>query len=109
MQQISEKYLTLEEAKDLLEKRKKDSDLGYEQQNTLDYLEKFAKLTKAQAEKMRKELEGLGILTDKQVVWLVNVVPQKEDTVKAICGHEKLELNAEQVKDVLKICKKYGE
>ena len=108
MQQLSEKFLTLEEAKELLEKRKKDGELGYEQQNALDYLEKFAKLGKGESEKMRKELEGLGILTEKQVVWLVNVVPSKEDTVKAILGQEKLELSAEQVKDVLKVCKKYA-
>lgn len=105
---IEEKYLTVEEAKELLEKRRKDGELGYEQQNTLDYLEKFAKLTEKEAEKMRKELEALGLLNEKQVVWLVNTVPQKEDAVKAVLSQEKLELNAEQVKDVLKICKKFG-
>ncbi|MBU1197808.1 RNA polymerase Rpb4 family protein [Candidatus Micrarchaeota archaeon] len=107
MEQLNEKYITLSEAKDLLEKRKKDSELSYEQQNALDYLEKFAKLSKTESEKMKKELEGLGILTDKQIVYLINIVPQKEDTVKAILSQEKLELNGEQVKTVLKVCKKY--
>ncbi len=108
MQQVGEKFLTVEEAKELLEKRRKDAELGYEQQNALDYLEKFAKLSKSEAEKMRKELEALGILSEKQVVWLVNVAPSKEETVKAILGQEKLELGTEQVKEVLKICKKYA-
>ncbi len=107
MNVIEERKASFAEAKALLTKRKKDlPEMGYEQANTLEYLEKFTALSTEDAKKMEKELEALGFLTPEQIVDLVNVVPKKEDTVRAVLTREKLSLNAEQVKEVLKVCKK---
>ncbi|MEK6953432.1 MAG: hypothetical protein AABX01_00365 [Candidatus Micrarchaeota archaeon] len=108
MKVIEEKPISYAHARDLLAKRKKDSELGYEQQNTLDHLEKFAKLTEAESEKLAKELAELNILSDKQVMELVNNLPSKEDLVKTILSKEKLEFNAEQIKEITKIVKKFA-
>lgn len=110
MNVIEERPTTFAEAKALLAKRKKDApEMGYEQANTLEHLEKFTALSAEDAKKMEKELEDLGFLSKEQVINLINVLPKREDTVRAVLTREKLLLNAEQIKEVLKICKKYVE
>lgn len=108
MKVIEEKPIPYSHAKELLTKRKKDSELGYEQQNTLDYLEKFTKLTDSESAKLRKELEELNILTEKQIMELVNDLPGKEDLVRTILSKEKLEFSADQIKEIAKIIKKFA-
>ena len=106
---MSEKVISVSEAKELLEKRQKDSDLGYEQQNTLAHLQKFAKLTEAKAEKLRLELNELNILSEKQIAQLLDVLPTKENLLKTVLIHDKRDLTGDQLKEILKIVKKYAE
>ncbi len=108
MKVVDEKTIAYSEAKELLTKRKKDTELGYEQQNTLDYLDKFSKLSESASEKLRKELEELNILSERQITELVNNLPTKEDLVKTILSKEKLEFSTEQVKEITKILKKHA-
>ncbi|MFH1443327.1 MAG: RNA polymerase Rpb4 family protein [Candidatus Micrarchaeota archaeon] len=107
MKVVEEKVVTFAHAKDLLQKRKKDTELGYEQQNTLEYLEKFAKLSEEDSKKLAKELEELNILSEKQIMELVNLLPGKEDLVRTILSKEKLEFSADKVKEIAKIIKPY--
>ncbi|HLC47478.1 MAG TPA: hypothetical protein VJI13_00230 [Candidatus Norongarragalinales archaeon] len=108
MKIVEEKPISYSHAKELLTKRKKDSELGYEQQNTLDYLEKFDKLSESESVKLQKELEELNILSEKQIAELVNNLPSKEDLVKTILSKEKLEFTADQIKEITKIIKKFA-
>ncbi|MEM0475427.1 MAG: hypothetical protein QW343_01405 [Candidatus Norongarragalinales archaeon] len=108
----SEKIISLPEAKALLEKRRKEGALGYEQQNTFEYLEEFAAFDEKDAREMRKELEKLGFLNEAQIVSVVNNAPRFENEVRAIlagcAGGEKSGCTAEQAKQVLKIVKSYS-
>ena len=63
MDVIEEKYVSLDEVKSILEKRKKEGEdaLSYEQQNTLEYAEKFAdKISADKLKSLKKELEKIG-------------------------------------------------
>lgn len=108
MKAIEEKVVAFSTAKELLDKRKKDSELGYEQQNTLEYLEKFVKLTDSESAKLQKKLEELNILSEKQIMELVNLLPTKDDLVKTILSKEKLEFTNDQVKEITKIIKDHA-
>ncbi|MFH1200560.1 MAG: hypothetical protein V1708_05835 [Candidatus Micrarchaeota archaeon] len=109
MNVIEEKKLAYADAKALLTKRKKDApEMGYEQANTLEYLEKFTHLDADGSARMKKELEELGFLTEAQIADLVNIAPKKDETVKAVLTREKLPVSAEQVKEIAKVCKKYA-
>lgn len=112
MNVLSEKPIALADAAELIRKRMKDqkegAPLGYEQQNTFDYLSKFAHLSAKDAKAMRKELEDLDAgLNEKQLIKLVDLLPKKEEELKTIllsCG----ELSApEKLKEILKVCKSY--
>ncbi|MEK6843298.1 MAG: hypothetical protein AABY04_02320 [Candidatus Micrarchaeota archaeon] len=108
MKTVEDKPVSFSYAKSQLEKRKKESELGYEQQNSLEYLEKFTVLTEAESEKLKKELEELNLLSDEQIIELINNVPSKEDLVKTILSKDKLEFPMDKIKEIAKITKKYA-
>jgi len=111
MKLVSEKPVTLLEVNDLLKKRHKEStgEFPYEQQNTLDYSEKFIdRITPAKAKELRKELSDLGFLSADQIATLVNILPKKDDVTKACLTGEKLDVTEDQVKEVTKIIKPYA-
>ncbi len=104
MQLVSEKSLLLAEAKALLEKRQKDGELSFEQQNTLAYFQEFAALGEKEAHELKKELvkQGLG---EQQAVDLVNLMPGKEEDLRNALGEARNSFNAEQLKSFLKSVK----
>jgi DNA-directed RNA polymerase subunit F len=111
MKLVSEKSVTLLEVNDLLRKRHKEStgEFPYEQQNTLDYSEKFVdRITPAKAKELRKELSDLKFLSEEQIVTLINILPKKDEVTKACLTGEKLDVTEDQVKEVTKIIKPYA-
>jgi len=96
-----------EEEKPAEEKKEETGELSYEQQNTLDYAQKFAKLSPKDAAELEKKLAETGLLNEKQIISLINVLPKKDDEVKAILAKDKTELGEEQIKTVAKIIKEY--
>lgn len=88
------KIVPLSEALEILEKREKEGEFGYEQTLALDYSKKFSKLTNNAAEKMKKQLEELGI-SEKIAVSIVNVMPMDVTQVKHILANEKKALEPE--------------
>lgn len=109
MQVVSSKPLTLRQVEELLGQRKKDSDgnLEYEQANTLEYAEKFAQLTRAKEEDLEADIRKVTPLPDAALAAIVTLLPKNDEELKLILASEKLELPAEQLKDVIKAVKKY--
>ena len=89
----SAKVATLAEALEILGKREKGGEFGYEQQLTLEYAKKFSKLDADKSLKLKKELEELGI-SEKIAVSLVNVMPIDLMQLKQILANDKKELDA---------------
>lgn len=108
MNVVSEKPVTLTEVSELLKKRQKEGELGYEQLSTLQYAEKFSKLTDLkEVSELKKELSSLGFFSEAQIVKLIDLLPMKEDDLRAIVSKDKTALSEEQAKEVIKILKKY--
>ncbi len=107
MELIKTKILNVHESLSLMQKRQKDGELGYEQQNTLTHLQAVGKLEPKVAFDLEKKLEALGFLTERQVVMLVNLLPKKEEDVKFILSQDKFALTADQLKQVLKTVKEH--
>ncbi|MCL5428081.1 MAG: DNA-directed RNA polymerase subunit F [Candidatus Marsarchaeota archaeon] len=84
----SGKAISIPEALEILETRKKDGELGYEQQLSYEHAKKFAQLSADKANKLREELEGLGI-SAKSSVSLVNAMPTDVVQVKQVLAAEK--------------------
>lgn len=88
------KIAPLSEALEILEKREKEGEFGYEQTLALDYAKKFSKVGVSEANKMKKQLEELGI-SEKIAVSIVNVMPMDVVQVKQILANEKKALEPE--------------
>lgn len=106
MKIVSEKTLLNQEALELLEERKKEGELGYEQQNALTHLEAFTSLKPKEARALYKELTEAG-LSERQAVTVCALLPKKEDVLKTVLTADKSEANDDKIKEVLKIVKKY--
>ena len=109
MDVVSEKPVSLNEVMDILHKVQKETKepLSYEQQNTLDHAEAFVKLDSKKEKELKKELAGLGFLSDKQIVAMIDIMPKSEGELRVLLAREKLEFEPEQIKESLKIVKKY--
>ena len=106
---ISEKILLFPEALELVEKRQAEGtgELGYEQQNTLEYLKTFSEITPKKARELEKELSGAG-LGEKQAALVCNLLPKREDLLKQVLSADKTgEISEDNIKEILKIVKKY--
>lgn len=90
----SAKIATLPEALEILEKREKEGEFGYEQTLALDYAKKFAKQSAESALKVKKELEELG-LSEKIAVMMANLSLIDINQVKQILANEKKALEPE--------------
>lgn len=107
MKELSQRPLALIEALAVLKRRQKEGELGYEQQATLNYVEKFAKLDLKKVTALKKELTKLGI-SEEGAVALTNLLPRKPEEVRAILSRgESAVVQEELVKNVLEALKEY--
>ena len=90
------------EVKEILEGRKKEQEqLGYEQTQSLENLEKFTKFSKAETEKLVEKIAKAGKLNDDQAVKVVDVRPGNPGTLRAVLAKDRVEVSDEQVKEIL--------
>lgn len=102
---LSEKLITNAEAKEILSERKKEIELGYEQKNSLDYLKKYDKFTKKQAEKILEELLKISKLREKQVIEIINLCPEDNEDLRLVLGKDYTALTDEEKKLILETLK----
>jgi DNA-directed RNA polymerase subunit F len=75
---LSERYITISHAKTIMTGKANVDELSYEHGCALDYLEKFAKLSPEDAEKLIEDLKGLG-LDEKTAVKIADMLPEDVD------------------------------
>ena len=96
---ISEKPLTLAEAKEIIAEEKKErEDQTYEQKITYTYLNKLA-AAPTKTQKAKEELMELGF-SEEDAVYLVNVKPEIPEQVQAMFEKRKIE-NVDKILEIL--------
>lgn len=104
---LSEKTIPDMEAKTILESREKEGELRYEQKNALELLRKFIKLDREKTDSLTEELKKVEKLREKQIVAIVNFLPEDRDDLRVILQKEYSALTDEEINLVLEIVKKY--
>ena len=104
---VSEDDANIVEAKNILDKRKKERDLVYEQKICHDYLEKVSNLTQAKVESMIEDLSKIAILKPRYIALIVNMLPNTENEVEVLFSKERTNLKKEEVKQIVDIVNKY--
>lgn len=106
MKMISEETISNAEAKEILESRAKEIELKYEQKNALEILRKFVKLEKEKAKKLAEELKKIEKLREKQIVDIVNFLPEDKDELRVVLHKEYNSFTQEELDSILEIVKK---
>lgn len=102
-----EKFITMVDAKRILSAKAKNKELGYEQKNAFEFLNKFCKLKLSDVEKMKEELKQIEKLTEKHIVSIIDLLPKNEDDLRVLFANEIISLSDEEKKRILEIVKKY--
>lgn len=102
---VSSKPVGLSTVKKILEKRPKE-ELGYEQQQALEYVKTFCKLDEKTAAKLVEGLSKQSQLTEETLIKLANILPKRSPTLKAILSKDKIELTDEELSHVFELVKK---
>lgn len=103
---ITEQTVTDAEAKQILEKRGKESEPKYEQKNALEILRKFSKIDADKINKLVEQLKSIEKLRDKQIVAIANFLPEDRDDLKAVLHKEYSSLTPEEIEKILEIVRK---
>ncbi len=84
----SEQLVTLNEAKEILEERKKTKELNYEQQLAYEHAKKFASgLEKKKEDALREKLVALGV-SEKTAIKIIDILPESAILLKQMLVHE---------------------
>jgi len=102
---LEEKIVTDVEAKELLEKREKESELKFEQKNTLDLLKKFAATEKEKIDKLVDELRTVEHLREKHIIEIANFLPEDKDDLRVVLHKEYTNFTPEEIEKILQIVK----
>ncbi len=94
--QADKKPISAAEAMEVLEGRKKDSDLGYEQKLAYEHIKKYTNISAEVADKMIKELMQYGVGTA-TAIKIVDVMPIDVLQLKHILAKEKKTFEEDEV------------
>ncbi len=109
---ISETPLNLVEVKEELKKiQKRDKELNFRAQKTVDYLNPIAKMSLKQADELKKALEKLKItrLKELHMQKLIGVLPANEEDVNVILQGYTLNLKKDDIKKIAETIKGFVE
>lgn len=102
---ISEELITNSKAKELIENREKEGELKYEQKNSLDILRKFVKLESNKIDGLVSELKKIEKLRDRQIISIVNFLPEDRDDLRVVLHKDYSSLIDEEIDAILKAVK----
>ena len=104
---MSEKYLTLAEIKELLQKEQEVRVLTMEQNYALEHAIKYARLDAKDARKLADELAGIEPVSEALACKLVDLMPKHEDEVNAVFLKERTTIDNSTISQILDKVKQY--
>ena len=104
---LNEEDASMHDAKQILEKRKNERDLVYDQKICHDYLIKVCKLTPANLTAIKEDLSKISILKPRYIALILNTMPDTEEEVNMLFSKERTNLKKDEVQMIVNIVKKY--
>ncbi|MEM3362230.1 MAG: RNA polymerase Rpb4 family protein [Candidatus Anstonellaceae archaeon] len=105
--ELESRPLTLAEVYEIMQKRMSESDIGYEQQTTINYVEKFKKLDKKQSEELLEKLKEIPELNLETAIKIVDILPKFRETLEVILAKDKIILEESKIEQIMKYIKEY--
>jgi DNA-directed RNA polymerase subunit F len=107
MRVIETKPVGMPEAREIMSSREKDKELSYEQKLAMDHLNKFTKLSAADAKKFLEELSAVLRMSEETKIQILNLLPKTAEELRMIFTRENFSLKDNETKKILEIVKKY--
>lgn len=98
---VSQRSATVAEVKEIMEAQKADRELGFEQQVTMEYAQKVAKLDAKKAQKFVAVLEKMEKLTPEIAVKIVDMMPASKEQLMVIVSKERYTLSEKEVEQII--------
>jgi DNA-directed RNA polymerase subunit F len=102
MKVTSSKPVSLSEVKEIIEQRKEDGELGYEQAQALENVEHFAAFDMKKVQQLVKTLTENKKVSKETALKIIDICPDNPATLRAILVKDKVELSEEEIDGVLK-------
>jgi len=106
MNLTKEELVTTSEAKAMLEKAVKPDDMKFEQKNAWENLKRFAKLPADKAKALAEELNKNNKLRERQIIAVIDTMPEDEDDLRAVLGKDYANFTPEEIRLILEAVKK---
>ncbi len=107
---IKEEPITMSELKLELEAiKKKEKELNFRSNKTLEFLNKFVSLDKAKVDEIKKKLVDLKIprLKEQHIVKIVDMMPKTVNNLKVILQGYSISVTNENLKKIVDILQEY--
>lgn len=102
-----EEDVSMYDARDMLNQRKDDKDLNYEQKICLEYLEKVCNMSPTKIKEMINDLSKISILKPRYIALIINMMPDTEEEVETLFSKERTNLKKDEIKQIATIINKY--
>jgi DNA-directed RNA polymerase subunit F len=109
---ISEEAINIVDLKKDLDKiKKRDEEVGFRTNKTIEYLQDFVKLKPTDAKKLYEEIEKLDIprLKDVHINKVIDLMPSTVDELKIILQGYTLTVTKDSMQKIIDVVKKYIE
>jgi len=106
MEVVYEEPITNVEAKEILEKRSKETELKYEQNNALEHLRKFTEMDPEKIEKLKSELQKIKKLRPEHIVSICNFLPKNKEELRVVLYKDYNTFTADEITLILDAVKK---
>ena len=104
----TERFVTPYEAKKLMKKRSKETELNYEQKNAFEHLNKFCKLPEKEITELVGKLSKIEKLNDKHIAGIVSMMPVDDEDLRLLFANERIVLEDNEKKEIVSAVKKHG-
>ena len=101
------RYVSLAEAKQMLEKESELRDLTPDQRSAMEHAAKTAKIDTADAQKVAEEVLALGFASEMVATKIADIMPQHPEDVRAIFAKERMVLEKSHIDQIIDIVVKY--
>jgi DNA-directed RNA polymerase subunit F len=110
---LDEEYLTLAEAKEILEDIEReraldeDREMRYELTRAVEHVNRFATLDVEESQEFVDELQELEKIDEATAYKIANLRPRDRDELRAVFAQERYSLSGDELDDVLNVVAKY--
>jgi len=111
---IDEEYLTVSEAKVLLEDIEaergadEDREMRYELARAVEHVNRFAVLDAEESLDLVEELEAIEKVDEKTAYKIADLLPRNRDELRAVFAQERYSLDGDELDEILDVVAKYA-